>query len=127
MGKGCRKTLPYMDVFHALDWVDADGATSSAAPALPPKRQRVKGGIYAELTDSSSSSSSSSSSDASGDEVSPRVALKTTAKRDRVPEKFAALVSKLTQRAKDPDVIARMNAGPKCPVCEEGLLKPDAV
>merc|ERR1711957_764418 len=42
----CRKTTPYDDVFRSLGWIDEDGMTTSAAPDLPPKRDRKIGGIY---------------------------------------------------------------------------------
>merc|ERR1712192_76387 len=116
MNRGCRKTVPYEDVFRQLQWMAEDGSTTDAAPALPKKKERKLGGIYAELTDSSSSSSSSSdeSAGSSGAESAG-------------PTKFAATRDKLKLKAKDETALAKMESGPICPACGKGLLKPDAV
>lgn len=138
----CRKTLPYVDIFRALGWIDESGETTSVAPPLPKqKRERKKGGLYAELTDSSSSSSSSSSDDSSSSEAegpSPAEPVSSAAPKDGKeatptlsgpagPKKFLKVVEKLRVKTKDPDAVAKIAEGPRCPHCKEGLLKPDAV
>lgn len=127
MQKGCRKTTPYIDVFRDLGWIAEDGSTTDAAPALPPKKKaRTKGGIYAELTDSSASSSSSSSS-SEAESSSPPKSPKSSSGDSTGPAKFKAVVQKLLAKTKDPEAIAHIAKGPLCPHCKDGLLKPDAV
>merc|ERR1712187_1008430 len=111
------KRYPYMDAFRQLGWVDSEGSTSATAPALPKKKQpRTKGNIYAELTDSSSSSSSSASSASSRESAGP---VKFKSVRDKIRAK--------AKDAKDVAALARMEGGPVCQSCREGVLKPDAV
>merc|ERR1711933_199985 len=81
------------------------------------KRQKTRGGIYAELTDSSSSSSSSSGGSANT----------STSKASRSPLKFKEVVTKLKAKRTTRADTQRMEAGPRCPKCQDGLLKPDAV
>lgn len=129
MKEGCRKTFPYMDVFRSLGWVDASGATTAAAPPLPKeKRKKVRGGIYAELTDSSSDSSSSTvSSKSSSDDDDDASTSSKASKASKGPIKFKAVKLKLTAKTTYPAALAKMADGPRCPVCKEGVLKPDAV
>lgn len=124
MNEKCRKTFPYVDVFHGLGWMDGSGATTAAAPPLPKqKRERVKGGIYAELSDSSSDSSSSTVV-SSGDESS---GSKASSQASKGPIRFKAHVQKMRGKISDPEELARMDTGPRCAVCKDGVLKPDAV
>jgi len=125
MNATCRAKLPYNTVFRNLGWVDESGATTSLAPPLPKqKRQQTRGGVYAELTSSSgSSSSSSSAASSSGDESAASV----TSQASKGPIKFKTLRDKLRAKTTDPAAIERMEGGPKCEACKEGLMKPDAV
>ena len=136
MRSGCRSTAPYADVFRGLGWVDAAGATTAAAPPLPARKaSRAEGGIYAELTDSDSSESCGSDTDSSDGSTSYGTSsddASTTSselkrKVAKGPEKFDAVVRKLRRTTTDAEALAKMDQGPRCAVCGEGLLKPDAV
>mmetsp|Transcript_112661 Transcript_112661/g.318283 ORF Transcript_112661/g.318283 Transcript_112661/m.318283 type:complete len:639 (-) Transcript_112661:116-2032(-) len=123
MEKGCRRKVPYADVFRRLGWIGEDGATSARAPPLPPKKKaRKKGGIYAELTDSSSSSSSSDEQSSASSSSSSKSSAESVG-----PRKFKAVVEKLKAKTNDPAALERIAQGPSCPTCQVGLLKPDAV
>ena len=95
---------------------------ADCAPPLPAQRARTVGGVYAELTDSSSDSDDSSSDDDSDSSSSEA--------GDPAPAKFDSVRKKLRERAAQSNgaqAEAQMASGPRCPVCGSGVQKPDAI